>query len=626
VKTRIAVAISLLGLSLFPTGGVGAATLDEYGPLFHAVLNNMMDNYAWQEDPQGDPVAGNWDQDQLSAATLFAPYLLYRLAHDPDYGAPADRARALTLAEETAGYEMGLLTGYLRWSEGKFDIDSVPVSRGDFLYFTVTPNGPNGCDSTAFEVTIQQGVATWNLASDLRLFPDQANPNPDGHGNGEVWHLMQSATNDRDPSTYTLLADFITDAFLIQGLQQWQGAEGSPPHDGLPAVGLNATGSVQEIGDGFSWGPGVVRVHPALGNNVVVGWQSPIDGQVRVRGSFALMHDFSCGNGIRWFVDSEAGALAQGTLPWGSDAPIETFAGAPCLIDALKFTGDPGYGDTARAAIFAARDILARHPNPFGDSVGYVGAYGLFAYAAFYFADVQKNLFGLMAQDAFLRLMNEAIRSYWDASAGVFRPVYSLYEDGYMLMGLAYAYGATGNETYRSMADAVMAHHDALLWDDGYWEYDGARKSLSAHESLARAALHWFEVTGDASYLDQARKMLSYAEEHLCAEDLDHPGETICYNDWTPGGGLSESRCTGRNFSLLDDIYLLNMFVQESGNYPRPIGVGCGRLVSGSAPASAQASAGTVLLALPAGFVLVLKRARRRRASSRRPFPPLGAR
>ncbi len=55
----------------------------------------------------------------------------------------------------------------------------------------------------------------------------------------------------------------------------------------------------------------------------------------------------------------------------------------------------------------------------------------------------------------------------------------------------------------------------------------GPWKKLSTHERLARAMLHWFEFTGDAAYLDQARKMLDYVETHLCTEDCYQPGVFI---------------------------------------------------------------------------------------------------
>jgi hypothetical protein len=192
-----------------------------------------------------------------------------------------------------------------------FSLPSVPVSQGDFLYFVVDPNGDFSCDSTALDVTIQSG-ATWNLGSDFRLSPGQANPNPDSYGNSEVWYFMESATFVRDPSTYTMLPNFITDAFLIEGLETWQGTETSGgPHDKLPAVGINSTGLAQHLGSStFSWHPGDIRVHPS-DKLAVVGWRSPIDGEVRVRGSIAAM-DTGCGNGIAWFVDNDAGTLAQG--------------------------------------------------------------------------------------------------------------------------------------------------------------------------------------------------------------------------------------------------------------------------------------------------------------------------
>ena len=193
-----------------------------------------------------------------------------------------------------------------------FDLASVPVSQGGFLYFVVDPDGDYGCDSTGLDLTIEGGGLTWNLADDFRLSPDQANPGPDGHGNEQVWHYMESASFARDPATYSLLPDFITDAFLIEGLEQWQGTQGSSPNNRLPAVGINASGAAQEI-DGLSWAPGIVRLHPSSSKLAVVGWQSPIDGTVSVHGSFDDL-DTRCGNGIAWYVEDGTGTLAQGPL------------------------------------------------------------------------------------------------------------------------------------------------------------------------------------------------------------------------------------------------------------------------------------------------------------------------
>jgi len=428
-----------LGLFLFPVNPLQAVTVDEYGDLFDAVLNNMMDNYTWQLDDQGNPIVGNWDMDEMYDSTLFAPDILYRLARDPDYGDPAARARVLALADQTVAYEMEMLNRYL-----------------------------GGDDS-----------------------------------------LM-----------------------------------------------------------------------------------------------------------------------------------LEAFAGAPCLIDAFRTKGNASYSMILTAALFIVQGIVAEEPNFLGEYMGYVCADGLVGFYALYFADVEGFLAGYLAQNIGLQVLDTAVQRYWDPVEGRFWPIDNLYEDGWVLMGLAYAYGATGDADYKYMADAVMAEIDTNLWDDvtgdgGYWEYSdyyykpelGRWKKLSTHERTARGMLHWFEVTGDPDYLDQARKMLDYVEAHLCTEDCYHPGRTICYHHWTEVSGLphlisspedpgydpyyENPFCTGCNFNLLIDIYLLNKFVQESGNYPRRVGV-CGTLVSGTAETPVEAAAGLALLALPGFFILGRKRLQRR--------------
>ena len=440
MKKRLVILFICFGLSTFTLSDLQAVTVDEYGDLFSAVLTNMMDNYAWQLDEQGNPIVGNWDMDEMYDSTLFAPDILYRLAGDPDYGDGEARARALDLADQTVAYEMKILGHYL------------------------------------------------------------------------------------------------------------------------------------------------------LGDD-------------------SLM--------------------------------LEAFAGAPCLIDAYRAKGGVSYSLILTAALSIVQGILAEDPNFLGDYMGYVCAHGLVGFYALYFADVEGAFLGYLAQNIGLQVIDATIQQYWDPVEERFWPIYNLYEDGWTLMGLAYAYGITANVDYKYMADAVMAEIDTNLWDDvtgdgGYWEYTdymykpelGRWKKLSTHERTARAMLHWFEVTGDADYLDQARKMLDYVEAHLCTGDCYQPGQTVCYHHWTEVSGLPHlisdpddpgydpyyeyPFCTGCNFNLLIDIYLLNKFAQASGDYPRTMGI-CGTLVSGSASTPAKASAGIALLALPGVFIVVRKRAAGRR-------------
>ena len=250
----------------------------------------------------------------------------------------------------------------------EFDLPSVPVSQGDFLYFVVDSNGDFSCDSTSLDVTIQGGGATWNLAPNFRLSPGQANPNPDSYGNSEVWYFMESAPFVRDPSTYTMLPDFISDAFSIEGLEQWHGTEGEDPHDKLPAVGINSTGLVQDLGSSsFSWDPGVIRVHPS-DKLAVVGWRSPIDGEVRVRGSFAVM-DTGCGNGIAWFVDNDAGTLAQGQMVIPGGVSVLLGNGNGTFQTAVNYATGASQSSVAIGDLDGDDDLDLAVANPWSNNV-----------------------------------------------------------------------------------------------------------------------------------------------------------------------------------------------------------------------------------------------------------------
>lgn len=148
-----------------------------------------------------------------------------------------------------------------------------------------------------FQAPAEAGMLSWSLAEDFSVSPTQANPNPDQYGNPAVWYFM--AGRAEDPSSYALLPGFVSDAFDVEGLEQWQGPfDPGDPNARLPAVGINATG-IDQHPTTFTWPAGAVRIHPLLRRSVVVGWQSPIDGAVEIDASFDDM-DITGGNGIRW--------------------------------------------------------------------------------------------------------------------------------------------------------------------------------------------------------------------------------------------------------------------------------------------------------------------------------------
>jgi hypothetical protein len=164
---------------------------------------------------------------------------------------------------------------------------------------------------------------TWNLATDFRIYPNQANPNPDTQSNANVWYFMESSSLTHDPMTYSLLPEFITDAFYIPGIQQWQGTTPSGGEKNkLSAIGINATGSFQQALT-ISWPANVVRVHPLPDRFVVVGWRSPINGSVDVTGSFYDL-DANGGDGVDWFIDRGAMTIASGAIANGGSQQFQS--------------------------------------------------------------------------------------------------------------------------------------------------------------------------------------------------------------------------------------------------------------------------------------------------------------
>jgi hypothetical protein len=184
-------------------------------------------------------------------------------------------------------------------------------------------------------------AAGWNLANDFRLAPNQANPNPDGLGHAEVWEFRESTSLAHDPSTYHLLPTFITDAFGIEGLQEWHGTVVFEPKNVLARVGINATGTTQQASS-ITWPAGVVSVHPLPVQLVVVGWRSPIDGVVSVAGGVADM-DANCGNGIAWSVDRGAATIASGSYLDGGQQRFVDGIGGASLAAVPVHTGDQLY-------------------------------------------------------------------------------------------------------------------------------------------------------------------------------------------------------------------------------------------------------------------------------------------
>ncbi len=191
---------------------------------------------------------------------------------------------------------------------------------------------------------------TWTLASDMRVWPNQENPNRDSCGTRDVWYFLGSADLNRDPQTYYLLPIFHPDGRGVFGLEGWMG---SATHEGYhaatPLIFINSTGEIQSPLPSIPLFPNTIYVHPAPTQMIIVGWRSPFDGRIKIEG-YVTGADTSCaGDGILWYIDRGATNIAAGSI-------------APCSIQV--FQGGVNGQNLASVPVRQGEFIyFAIHPN-----------------------------------------------------------------------------------------------------------------------------------------------------------------------------------------------------------------------------------------------------------------------
>ena len=186
----------------------------------------------------------------------------------------------------------------------------------------------------------------WNLAQEFRVTPYQENPNRDGCGNLNVWHFLESAPYDshiNDPAKYSRLDNFATHMQFIPGLEHWQGSiSRAGSIDKWPTIGLNTTGEPQNL-QGMLWPSREILIQPHPDKVVIVGWQSPIEGQVTLSGELKDMHA-NCGDGILWFINHFDGQtstnIASGSVANGGSQAFQAGLGGRSLARLEVNQGD----------------------------------------------------------------------------------------------------------------------------------------------------------------------------------------------------------------------------------------------------------------------------------------------
>ncbi len=156
---------------------------------------------------------------------------------------------------------------------------------------------------------------SWNLGSDFLTYPDQENPNRDSCGNLNVWYFFQNSSVDLNVSDYTLLKNFIPNAFGITGYQQWQGSYPwkNQPNVNFPYIGINTDNETIIVGTAMHPTKSIA-VHPWEDKSpILIGWKSPVQGVVDISG-FVRDLDTVGGDGILWLIKKENQELASGSI------------------------------------------------------------------------------------------------------------------------------------------------------------------------------------------------------------------------------------------------------------------------------------------------------------------------
>jgi hypothetical protein len=113
---------------------------------------------------------------------------------------------------------------------------------------------------------------TWDPSADFGLVSPRQNPGPDRYGNPAVWSFLRTPGAEHDPSTYFLLPDFADPPPTFAG-ETWYDSD----YVNL-LIGRRA-------------GDDAINMHPwsdgAIRKDAILGWTSPIAGQVTVEGTVA---------------------------------------------------------------------------------------------------------------------------------------------------------------------------------------------------------------------------------------------------------------------------------------------------------------------------------------------------
>jgi hypothetical protein len=178
-------------------------------------------------------------------------------------------------------------------------------------------------------------LPSWNLAEEFRVDAEAENPNRDSYGNPGVWSFMKAPNaSQHNPSSYALLQHFYPDECGYQDIDIWGDVEAGGLERQGPSFALNHSGGTFTCVQGQAVPDGTIFTHPLQTVAGVVGWKSPISGNVAVTGGVSD-DDARCGDGIRWSVDvgttTTSTTLASGAFGNGGSQLFSAGTGGSSL-------------------------------------------------------------------------------------------------------------------------------------------------------------------------------------------------------------------------------------------------------------------------------------------------------
>lgn len=185
--------------------------------------------------------------------------------------------------------------------------DPTEVKAGDFIQLSISPLKNHGADSTLIEweiTEVGEKERRWNLKSDLLDRFLDGNPQRDAHGHADVWWLLDSRDGPR------LLPESVRDLSGNKGLHVWRNGD-------TPSVFVNASETPAAVWTKLP--PRSLFAHPAPNGNVAIGWLSPVDGKIRIKGRVKDAHPGGP-DGIGWQVERFRGAIKEPLLKLAATA------------------------------------------------------------------------------------------------------------------------------------------------------------------------------------------------------------------------------------------------------------------------------------------------------------------